>query len=64
MFKTLALAALFLAAAGAAHAQSLDEMAGQMVVVGFQGDGVEDAGVVALLTADSEDRMSGARVPG
>jgi len=59
VFKTLALAALFLAAAGAAHAQSLDEMAGQMVVVGFQGDGVEDAGVVALREQLAAEEIGG-----
>mgnify|MGYP002403333077 CR=1 FL=1 len=49
MLKTLALAALFLAAASAVvPAQTLDEMAGQMVVVGFQGDGPDDAGVAAI----------------
>ncbi|WEK05509.1 MAG: glycoside hydrolase family 3 N-terminal domain-containing protein [Candidatus Devosia phytovorans] len=33
---------------GSAHAQSLEQMAGQMIVVGFQGDDAEDASVVAL----------------
>ena len=39
------LAALF---AGPAHAQSLEQMAGQMIVVGFAGDSVGDKSVAAL----------------
>lgn len=47
--KSLILAPVFALACGfgPAVAQSLEQMAGQMIVLGFQGDGVGDAGVRA-----------------
>lgn len=44
----LALAALTALAAAPARAQTLEQMAGQMIVVGFSGDGVGDKSVGAL----------------
>ena len=45
---TMLLATLLPLAASPALAQSLEQMAGQMIVVGFVGNGVDDKGVVAL----------------
>lgn len=45
---TMLLATLLPFAASPAFAQSLEQMAGQMIVVGFVGDGVDDKGVAAL----------------
>lgn len=42
-----------------ALAQSLEIMAGQMILVGFQGDDVEDAGVVALREDIAAGRVGG-----
>lgn len=51
---------LVLAASGAAvHAQSLEEMAGQMIIVGFEGDSVDDPSVVALREAIAQSRVGG-----
>lgn len=47
VFRHLFLALMLLAGAPA-QAATLEEMAGQMIVVGFQGDDVDDASVVAL----------------
>ena len=46
LLSSVAVAALTLVVPAAA--QSLEQMAGQMIVVGFQGDGVDDKSVVAL----------------
>jgi beta-N-acetylhexosaminidase len=43
----------------AAHAATLEQMAGQMIVVGFQGDDAGDAAVVALTEALSAGRLGG-----
>ena len=45
---TTLLATIFTLAASSAFAQSLEQMAGQMIVVGFVGDGVDDKGVAAV----------------
>lgn len=45
---TMLLATLLPLAATPAFAQSLEQMAGQMIVVGFAGNGVDDKGVAAL----------------
>lgn len=47
-FRLAAAAALFVAAAQPAFAQSLEQMAGQMIVVGFVGDSVDDKSVAAM----------------
>ena len=46
---TMLLATLLPLAASTAHAQTLEQMAGQMIVVGFTGNGVDDKGVVRLV---------------
>lgn len=46
-FRLAAAAALLLAAVEPVFAQSLEQMAGQMIVVGFVGDSVDDKSVVA-----------------
>lgn len=43
----------------AAHAATLEQMAGQMIVIGFQGDDAEDASVVALREELSAGRLGG-----
>lgn len=43
----------------AAHAQTLEQKAGQMIVVGFQGDDVEDASVKALTGELAAGRIGG-----
>lgn len=49
IFRPILVATLvFIAASGAAFAQTLEQMAGQMIVVGFQGDDVDDRSVVRL----------------
>ncbi len=50
---------LFLALPLAAQAATLEQMAGQMIVVGFQGDDAADADVVALREALAEGRLGG-----
>lgn len=40
-------------------AASLEQMAGQMIVVGFEGDGVDDAGVVAVRDELAAGRLGG-----
>lgn len=47
-FATKLLATVLVLAASPASAQSLEQMAGQMIVVGFAGNGVDDKDVVAL----------------
>jgi beta-N-acetylhexosaminidase len=44
---------------GSAQAQSLEDMAGQMIVVGFQGDGPNDASVVAMREAIAAGEIGG-----
>ncbi|UJW86674.1 glycoside hydrolase family 3 N-terminal domain-containing protein [Devosia sp. SL43] len=59
-FSRLAIAALLsLAPAGAAHAATLEQMAGQMIVVGFQGDEADDASVEALRAELAAGRLGG-----
>lgn len=43
----------------AAHAATLEQMAGQMIVVGFQGNNVDDASVVALRDELAAGRLGG-----
>lgn len=45
---TKLLATILILAASPAFAQSLEQMAGQMIIVGFVGDSVDDKGVAAL----------------
>lgn len=65
MFRTrspiLALAALAaaLCVGTPAQAQSLEQMAGQMIVVGFSGDGVDDKSVVALRAEIAAQTLGG-----
>ncbi len=42
-----------------AHAQTLEQMAGQMIVVGFEGDGPGDAGVEAVAAELAAGRLGG-----
>lgn len=55
----LALALPILALAPVAHAATLEQMAGQMIVVGFQGDDADDASVVALREEIAAGRLGG-----
>ncbi|MEO5806932.1 glycoside hydrolase family 3 N-terminal domain-containing protein [Devosia sp.] len=48
LLNCLAPALALLALSAPAHAATLDQMAGQMIIVGFQGDNVGDKSVVAL----------------
>lgn len=59
--RSLRLAAMLplLAVTGQVQAATLEEMAGQMIVVGFQGDDVDDASVAALRTELSAGRLGG-----
>ncbi|GLQ54621.1 glycoside hydrolase family 3 N-terminal domain-containing protein [Devosia nitrariae] len=50
---------LVLAASGGVHAQSLEEMAGQMIVVGFEGDSVDDRSVAALREEIAQGHVGG-----
>lgn len=59
LFATLALAILSLAAAGPAGAVPLEAMAGQMIVVGFQGDTVDAAAVRQLRALLAESKLGG-----
>jgi beta-N-acetylhexosaminidase len=45
--------------ASAANAQTLEEMAGQMIVVGFEGDSTQDAGVRAVTEGLESGRLGG-----
>jgi beta-N-acetylhexosaminidase len=56
-FLAAALALLFLPAA--AHGATLEQMAGQMIVVGFQGDDVDDAAVAGLRDDLAAGRLGG-----
>ncbi|MCB1516346.1 MAG: glycoside hydrolase family 3 protein [Hyphomicrobiaceae bacterium] len=46
-------------ALSAAFAQDLEHMAGQMIVVGFQGDSLDDSGVKAMLNDVAAGRVGG-----
>lgn len=59
IFKCLAAGLALLVLPVTAHAATLEEMAGQMIVVGFQGDDVDDADVVALREELSAGRLGG-----
>ena len=48
-----------LAVPGLARAATIDQMAGQMIVVGFQGDSVDDPAVVALRADLAASRLGG-----
>ncbi len=52
-------ALLLLAQPGLASAASLEQMAGQMIVVGFQGDSLDDPAVVALRDELAAGRLGG-----
>ncbi|HEY8574739.1 MAG TPA: glycoside hydrolase family 3 N-terminal domain-containing protein [Devosia sp.] len=54
----LAISALALSSV-AAHAQTIEQMAGQMIVVGFQGDDAADASVKTLAGELAEGRLGG-----
>lgn len=58
-FRRLAAALVLLALPAAAQAATLEQMAGQMIVVGFQGDDVDDASVVALREQLAQGRLGG-----
>lgn len=57
-FSRLFLAATLLVAAPV-HAATLEQMAGQMIVVGFQGDDVDDASVAALREELAASQLGG-----
>lgn len=60
LFRTLAVALPLLALLPlAAHAQTLEQMAGQMIVVGFQGDDADDASVKALRAEIAAGELGG-----
>ena len=58
LLSRLAILSLFVLPVSA-HAATLEQMAGQMIVVGFQGDDVDDASVVALRTELAAGRLGG-----
>jgi beta-N-acetylhexosaminidase len=58
-FSRLAIAAALMLAPVAAQAATLEEMAGQMIVVGFQGDEADDASVEALRAELAAGRLGG-----
>ena len=57
--KAVAVLALAVGVTSAAHAATLDEMAGQMVLVGFQGNSVSDAPVKLLLSEIAKGDVGG-----
>ena len=57
--RLLAALLLLIAPANAASAATLEQMAGQMIVVGFQGDDAEDASVEALRAEIAAGRLGG-----
>jgi beta-N-acetylhexosaminidase len=59
LLRTLLLAGLVLSAPANAFAATLDEMAGQMIVVGFQGNSVNAKSVVALREEIAKGRIGG-----
>lgn len=58
-FSRSCLALLLLLAPVSAHAQTLEQKAGQMIVVGFQGDDADDASVKALRVELATGRLGG-----
>jgi len=48
MLRAVAVAAATIAAPSASHAATLDQMAGQMILLGFQGDQITDKSVAGL----------------
>ena len=58
-FRHLAAILALLSLSAAAHAATLEQMAGQMIVVGFQGDDADDAAVVALREDLAAGRLGG-----
>lgn len=60
MFRSLAAAALSLLALSApTYAQTLEEMAGQMIVVGFRGNELSDKGVQGIVADMAAGRIGG-----
>jgi beta-N-acetylhexosaminidase len=57
--KAAAAVLLFVVSSGCAFAQSLEQMAGQMIVVGFQGDGAGDKSVAALRAEIAAGHLGG-----
>jgi beta-N-acetylhexosaminidase len=57
-YRSLAILPLFLMT-HAAQAQSLEQMAGQMIVIGFEGDDADDASVEALRAELAAGRLGG-----
>lgn len=57
--RSLAILPLLAVAVPTAHAATLEQMAGQMIVVGFQGDDVDDASVKALQAEIAAGRLGG-----
>jgi beta-N-acetylhexosaminidase len=58
-FRRIAAALMLLALPVAAHAATLEQMAGQMIVVGFQGNDVDAPGVAALRDELAAGRLGG-----
>jgi beta-N-acetylhexosaminidase len=58
-FRSIAAALMLLALPVAAHAATLEQMAGQMIVVGFQGNDVDAPGVAALRDELAAGRLGG-----
>lgn len=58
-FKRLAAALMLSALPLSVHAATLEQMAGQMIVVGFQGDDADDASVQALRDELAAGRLGG-----
>lgn len=59
MRRTLLVATLALLSSAPAYAATLEQMAGQMIVVGFQGDDVDDKSVQALAGEIEAGRLGG-----
>ncbi|MGC4077543.1 MAG: glycoside hydrolase family 3 N-terminal domain-containing protein [Rubrivivax sp.] len=58
-FATTLLATIFALCAAPAFAQSIEQMAGQMIVVGFTGDGIDDKGVTAVRDQIADGTIGG-----
>lgn len=59
VLRTILATTLLLFSFPAAHAQSLEQMAGQMIIVGFDGNGPGDAGVEAAVEDIAAGRLGG-----
>ncbi|SMQ66997.1 beta-N-acetylhexosaminidase [Devosia lucknowensis] len=59
MLRILLASAALIAAVPAAHAQSLEQMAGQMIVVGFEGNSPDDSGVESVREDLAAGRLGG-----